>query len=120
MRSKRTDAGAVLLVMLAVLGASQAGCTTGPSTWTLPSVSRIFAPAPLLRTPTLLATSTPTLSLSPQEGIVRILAGQVDPSDPSHFTFAYTVNGKPGIYDGWLKDDERVILEPRPMPATLP
>ena len=51
MRSKRTAAEAVSLVMLAILGASQAGCTAGPSTWSLPSVSRIFAPAPVLPNP---------------------------------------------------------------------
>jgi hypothetical protein len=81
---------------------------------------RVFSPAPLLRTPTLIFTSTPMLSLSPQEGVVRILAGQLDPADPSHFTISYTVNDKPGVYDGWLKDDDRVVLEPRPTPTTAP
>src|SRR5438270_11379014 len=51
MGSKKTAAGAVSLGMLAVLGGSQAGCTAGPSTWSLPRVSRIFTPAPVLPNP---------------------------------------------------------------------
>lgn len=40
-----------------------------------------------------------------------IFAGQLDLSDPSHFTIAYKVHGKPGKIDGWLLDDDTVWIE---------
>ena len=43
----------------------------------------------------------------------RLFAGQVDGADPSRFTIRYTHNGTPGILDGSLGDDERVVLLPR-------
>lgn len=45
--------------------------------------------------------------------ILRVFFGQVDPSDPSHFTIGYEFDGKPGVFDGWLKADGSVDLEPR-------
>jgi hypothetical protein len=44
---------------------------------------------------------------------VQVLAGQSDPADPAHFTIAYTVEGKPGIIDGRLGDDDTVTLKVR-------
>lgn len=44
---------------------------------------------------------------------INLYAGQPDPKDDSHFTLAYTLNGKPGTIDGWLNDDETVKLELR-------
>lgn len=44
---------------------------------------------------------------------INLYAGQIDPSDESHFTIAYTINGKPGNIDGWLGDDDTVKLERR-------
>jgi hypothetical protein len=44
---------------------------------------------------------------------LRVFAGQPDPADPSHFTIAYDLDGRPGIIDGWLKPDGSVQLEPR-------
>lgn len=46
-------------------------------------------------------------------GTVRFSSGQTDPADASHFTIAYTVDGQPGILDGWLRDDDSILLEPR-------
>jgi hypothetical protein len=43
----------------------------------------------------------------------RLLAGQPDAADASHFTIDYTINGSPGTIDGWLKDDDTVVLVPR-------
>jgi len=40
-------------------------------------------------------------------------AGQPDPTDDSHFTIRFELNGKPGIVDGWLKDDDTVAIETR-------
>ena len=43
----------------------------------------------------------------------RVFAGQPDASNPSHLTFAYDIDGRPGVIDGWLKDGDRLMLEPR-------
>jgi len=37
--------------------------------------------------------------------------------DPSHFTIRYTVNGQPGVIDGWLQRDDTIKLEVRDGPA---
>jgi len=47
----------------------------------------------------------------------RWFAGQPDPADPSHFTLGYEVNEVPGTIDGWLCDDETVLLRPRTGPV---
>jgi len=44
---------------------------------------------------------------------LRIFAGQPDPTDASHFTIAYELDGVPGTIDGWLFDDDSVRLKPR-------
>lgn len=44
---------------------------------------------------------------------LRVFAGQADPSDASHFTIAYDLDGQPGVIDGWLNADGSVKLEPR-------
>ena len=45
--------------------------------------------------------------------LLRILSGQPDPADPSHFTIPYVLNGKPGVIDGYLRANGRVMLQPR-------
>ena len=49
----------------------------------------------------------------PVDGVVKVFGGQPDPADPSHFTIAYTVNDRPGVLDGWLRDDDTVDLAVR-------
>jgi hypothetical protein len=43
----------------------------------------------------------------------RLYAGQIDPADESHFTIKYEYSDRSGTIDGWLKDDDTVVLEPR-------
>jgi hypothetical protein len=43
----------------------------------------------------------------------RVLAGQLDKADRSHFTIAYEIAGRPGVIDGRLTDGDRLMLEPR-------
>ena len=43
----------------------------------------------------------------------RVFAGQLDAANRSHLTFAYDIDGRPGVIDGWLKDGDRLMLEPR-------
>ena len=58
-------------------------------------------------------------ALAPSDRL-RFYAGQPDPTDSSHFTIGYAVNGQPGTIDGWLGDDERVKLVVRDGPAKKP
>ena len=44
---------------------------------------------------------------------LRLFAGQPDAADRSHFTIRYTLNDMPGMLDGWLRDDDRVVVTPR-------
>jgi hypothetical protein len=51
---------------------------------------------------------------------LRTFAGQVDPNDPSHFTFAYeSLKGK-GTIDGWFTDQCDIEMRVRDGPATTP
>lgn len=59
-------------------------------------------------------------------GWITLLESQPDPDDPSHFTIVMqnTLNER-FIVDGWLRDDDTVLLEPRdvvpiPPPSSLP
>ena len=74
---------------------------------------RTIAPAAPLRLPQQEKLDHPSVRLATTEGFVRLLAGQADANDPSHFTIDYAVGDQPGVIDGWLKDDGRVLLEPR-------
>lgn len=50
-----------------------------------------------------------------------IYAGQPDPQDTSHFTIRIVSGGMERILDGWLLDNDRIKVEPRPItPATNP
>jgi hypothetical protein len=93
---------------------------------------RVFELGSLLRPPR-------ELPLSCGGGIVgrdsppsreRVLAGQIDPVDPSHFTFEVHTgldDAEPIILDGWLRDDDEVLVQERrqrgpltPPPPALP
>jgi hypothetical protein len=55
-------------------------------------------------------------------GALRIFAGQLDPNDASHFTFAYETRdgtGK-GTIDGWLDDQCNIVMRVRDGPAKTP
>ena len=43
----------------------------------------------------------------------RVLAGQVDPRDSSHFTIEFQWRGQTGVLDGWLNDDDTVTMKLR-------
>ena len=44
---------------------------------------------------------------------MRIYAGQPDPLDPTHFTIPYEIGEYSDVLDGYLRDDETVLLRPR-------
>jgi hypothetical protein len=43
----------------------------------------------------------------------RLFGGQADPTDPSHFTIAFDLDLYTDVIDGYLRDDNRVVLRPR-------
>ena len=51
---------------------------------------------------------------------MRVFAGQPDPLDESHFTFAYEYDSQQGIIDAWLKDTQTVKFQVRSGPLTRP
>ncbi len=44
---------------------------------------------------------------------LTIYAGSIDPGDSSRFIFRANVQGKEIIYDGWLRDDDAVVINQR-------
>jgi hypothetical protein len=62
-------------------------------------------------TPTVQPKATPPMSL-------RFFAGQPDPADPSHFTIDYEDPAGRHTLDGWLQNDDTVLLQPRRPPTT--
>jgi hypothetical protein len=57
----------------------------------------------------------------PLPDVPRLYAGQPDPTDDSHFTIKYEYSDRSGILDGWLKDDDSIVIEPRnEEPAFVP
>ena len=69
----------------------------------------LFAPA---RSVTLGQPSSLEMFVAPGDR-TRILEGQIDPADPSHFTIDFVHNDVAGTIDGWLNDDDTVTLGPR-------
>lgn len=47
------------------------------------------------------------------DGPLQIYAGQPDASDPSHFTITIKTGAKESLLDGWLRDDDKVVIEER-------
>jgi len=107
------------LVGVDIIGYGQS--PSGDSLSFLPQY-RVYTPASAWLAPRQIAAASGRAPLLPTNGgdALQLFAGQFDPQDPSHFTVNYAIDGKPGIIDGWLKDDDTIVLEPRPIPATLP
>ncbi|MGE5609027.1 MAG: hypothetical protein ACM359_07220 [Bacillota bacterium] len=49
---------------------------------------------------------------------IKCLFGQPDPADASHFTIDILIDGQTHIIDGWLRDDDTVMLKVRSPAAT--
>lgn len=60
----------------------------------------------------LLKTSTLLVRRTSQDDLLEILAGQSDPLDGSHFTIPCRFKGHAYLIDGFLRDDDRVLLQP--------
>jgi hypothetical protein len=85
-------------------------------------VWRVIGPGSLLREPRLVNTGTHNIAFARREGTVRLYAASLDPREPSHFTFVCESGEKRLLFDGWLRADNSVVIEPRPEApaATLP
>jgi len=44
----------------------------------------------------------------------KVFAGQVDASNPSHFTFDYDTDGTRHTVDAWLNNQDQLLISPRP------
>jgi hypothetical protein len=56
--------------------------------------------------------SQQTIPLPLPEPTLVMHRPQLDGADPSHFTITFESGKERGTIDGWLKDDETVVLEP--------
>jgi hypothetical protein len=72
----------------------------------------VFRPGSLMRRPALLSEEAWRTPFNGARSL-RIYAGQADEADPSHLVIRYELDGASGTIDGWLRDDDRVILELR-------
>ena len=43
----------------------------------------------------------------------RLFTGQPDPADPTHFTLTLRYKSQTATLDGWLRDDDTILIEPR-------
>ena len=50
---------------------------------------------------------------TPGHRSVRLYAGQPDQNDPTHFTIDLELDGQRRTLDGWLRDDDTVVIESR-------
>jgi hypothetical protein len=66
-----------------------------------------------LRQPPANARSSSTGEVELNTTRFRLFAGQPDPADSSHFTIDYEADRVRGTIDGWLQDDDTIILKPR-------
>ncbi len=48
---------------------------------------------------------------------LRVFSGQDDNVDPSHFSFQIEIDGVPEMIDGWLNDNDTILLEQRTGPV---
>lgn len=87
---------------------------SGPAP-TLVAYVRVFVPGSLFELPQETGISLAGgLSIDPSS---QIDAGTPDPAQPSHFTFQARRGSVQTVYEGWLDDDDRVIIGQRKMPT---
>jgi hypothetical protein len=85
-------------------------------------VAQVFQPGGLLSDPREVISNQ--LSWFGAEHASRITGASADSTDPSHFSFQFDERiysaQRTRIVDGWLTDDDRIILEVRENPVTPP
>jgi hypothetical protein len=73
--------------------------------------ARVFVPATTFARPKELPLGTEYMEAVPPGAVIHL--GQPDLNDRSHFTIQYKSALENVVVDGWLTDDDRVILEER-------
>jgi hypothetical protein len=74
---------------------------------------RVIEPGSLMRSPREVGTQSVTNLAWVGKLDFRWEGSSPDPDDPSHFEIRYSVNGLMRRIDGWLRDDDSVLLEDR-------
>jgi hypothetical protein len=77
--------------------------------------ARVIAPGISGEPPRELAGTTTSMNCAvwPPFEELTIYPGTVDPANPDHFTIHVVSNGSSDLLDGWLRDDNTVVLERR-------
>jgi hypothetical protein len=95
--------------LVAVDASSSALYGVGPVTVIL--MPRVVRPGSVLEEPTQVVHTRTGFMFAPEGR--RAYAGQPDPNDPSHFTIRFAGASNARVVDGWLGDDDHVVIEPR-------
>ncbi|QOV89882.1 hypothetical protein [Humisphaera borealis] len=101
-----------IVVVFAGIGGGTVGVSQDKSA--LIMVSLAFTPGTLIqRAVPLTAGESATGILVPKDGVTQIFAGQSDPQDQSHFTIRFVNGSVTDEVDGWLQDDDTILLVPQ-------
>ncbi len=76
-----------------------------PATWTKPAIFERWSYGEIVN-----------INFEEHPPLVRVYAGQPDPTDPAHFTIRYQMWGQEDTLDGRLLDDDQITLTPRHRP----
>jgi hypothetical protein len=75
----------------------------------------VFSTGGMFSSPAYAKMNSPTLLMDVRDyPTFRIYAGQLDPTDDSHFTFTLEADHKKYTFDGYLKSDDSILIERRP------
>lgn len=80
----------------------------------------VIEPGTLVTPPRRLTFADNTLSLTRDSTDVAVYFGQLDSAHADHFMIDAVVEGTAIVIDGWLTDDDRVVLELRRPPLVTP
>jgi hypothetical protein len=103
---RRTAGGAPRLVGVDVTFDRRTGFSDTLVLWW-----RVIQPGPPFRLPKVVAQDSYHVPASMM--FQRVYAGQIDPSNRSHFTITIEVEGKQRVLDGWLREDDTISMEQR-------
>ena len=105
LHERKTRTGASRLVAVDVVGFTGRG-TVQVQSW-------VFAPPVSIAPARCKLAVFGVLGMPGDAMNLRIYAGEPDAEDSSHFVMKYEAGAKSGLIDGWLRDDETVVLELR-------
>jgi hypothetical protein len=83
-------------------------------------ISRVIVPGTLMSDPKEILPGVYRATFRNLATPARLFAGTTDPTDPSHFSIPFAFRKYTGHIDGWLRDNDQVILEEHFDTATQP